>query len=383
MIKSAVILSTGDITDSNTTYVAEGLVDLGINVSAVVKVGGDKDKLLWALEQAGELGDLIVGTGGLEPMANDLTVATIAAFLGVDFKHGQLPLGAAMIANPTGNTPGFQIDIGQDKKIFWLPSAAPDLSAMLRLAVIPWIVQQMGGQSRLFEAIFKIYGLNESRLKVLLEPIDLGGAGKLSCRSHYPDLTLRLTLDARVADAAHFNALRMRIHALLGEFIYAEGDRAMEDVVGRLLMEKQQTLALAESCTGGLIGHRITSVAGSSAYFLGGAITYSNKEKIRALGVKAATLDRFGAVSRETALEMSRGIRERTGASIALSVTGIAGPSGGGPEKPVGTVWLSLARTDRQEARVLRLEAFGGREGIIQEASQAALNWLRLSLLEL
>jgi nicotinamide-nucleotide amidase len=176
--------------------------------------------------------------------------------------------------------------------------------------------------------------------------------------------------------------LREQIRVILRDYVYAEGDAALEEVVGELLLKKKQTLALAESCTGGLIAHRITRVAGSSGYFLGGAVTYSNQEKIRALGVEPATLEIFGAVSRETALAMSQGIRERTGATIALSVTGIAGPSGGSREKPVGTVWVSIARADRHEAKLLKLMVLTDRERIIQGTSQAALNWLRLSLLE-
>jgi nicotinamide-nucleotide amidase len=211
----------------------------------------------------------------------------------------------------------------------------------------------------------------------------LGDSAKLSFRAHFPDLTLRLTMAGGTAQMDNFTALREQIRVILHDFIYAESDRAMEQVVGELLLKKQQTLALAESCTGGLIAHRITRVAGSSAYFLGGAVTYSNQEKIRALGVDRAIVENFGAVSRETALAMSQGIRERTGASIALSVTGVAGPSGGTPEKPVGTVWVSIARANGHEAKLLNLLVLTDRERIIQGTSQAALNRLRLALLEL
>jgi nicotinamide-nucleotide amidase len=145
------------------------------------------------------------------------------------------------------------------------------------------------------------------------------------------------------------------------------------------LLEKKYTLALAESCTGGLISRRITTIGGSSAYYLGGAVTYANEAKIKFLGVDPITLEKHGAVSEQTALEMSRGIRERTGASIALSVTGIAGPSGGSPEKPVGTVWMSIAHAGGHEARLFRFH--GDRDRIISGASQAGLNWLRTSLL--
>src|SRR5262245_7043487 len=173
--------------------------------------------------------------------------------------------------------------------------------------------------------------------------------------------------------------LRDQIREALGSHIYCEDDTSLEEIVGQLLLAKQQTLALAESCTGGYISHRITRVSGSSAYYYGGAITYSNDAKMRFLGVKPATLESYGAVSRETALEMSEGIRERTGASIGLSVTGIAGPLGGSPEKPVGTVWISIACAAGHKAK--RYKFHGDRERIIIGTSQAALHWLRTTLL--
>jgi nicotinamide-nucleotide amidase len=172
-----------------------------------------------------------------------------------------------------------------------------------------------------------------------------------------------------------FARLRTEIRDRLGSYVYAEGDVSLEEIVGQLLLARKQTLALAESCTGGYISHRITRVAGSSAYYLAGAVTYSNEAKMRFLGVKVSTLEKYGAVSRETALEMSQGIRERTGASVSLSVTGVAGPSGGSQEKPVGTVWISVAKDDLHEARLFQFH--GERERIILGTSQAALNWLR------
>jgi nicotinamide-nucleotide amidase len=247
--------------------------------------------------------------------------------------------------------------------------------------VLPWIAEQKGSQGRIFEATFKIHGITESKLDDLVKPIELGSRAKLSFRAHFPDLTLRLTVSGNETQMKDFAALREQIRSVLGPYIYAEGDATMEEVVGKLFSAKKQTLALAESCTGGLISHRITRVEGSSAYFLGAAITYSNEEKIRSLGVNPETLARFGAVSRETALEMSAGIRQRTGATMALSVTGIAGPTGGSTEKPVGTVWVSLARASQHEAKLLKLIVLTDRERIIQGASQAALNWLRQSLL--
>ena len=176
-----------------------------------------------------------------------------------------------------------------------------------------------------------------------------------------------------------FETIKNEITAILGKHIYAEGDKTLEEVIGGLLLNKQQTLALAESCTGGYISHRVTRIAGSSAYYYGGAVTYSNEAKIKFLGVHPETLENHGAVSRETALEMSAGIKQRTGADVGLSVTGVAGPAGGSAAKPVGTVWVGIAQTGSHEAKRFRFT--GDREHVILGMSQAALNWLRTSLL--
>ncbi len=415
MIEKAAILSTGDeltsgkVVDTNSAYIADRLSCLGIKVTAVLKVGDDKDMLLWAFRQARELGDLAIGTGGLGPTADDLTTEMVSHFLGVklvqdpqiandlkarferrgvpwilnNLKQAQFPAGSSIIPNPLGTAPGFNVAMGQGKRLLWLSGVPHEMTAMLHETVLPWLVEQNGSRSQVHEASFKIHGITESKLDDLVKPLELGDSAKLSFRAHFPDLTLRLTVRDGAAQADHFATLRKGLRVILREFVYAEGDAAMEEVVGALLLKQQHTLALAESCTGGLIAQRITRVAGSSAYFLGGAVTYSNQEKIRALGVDQTTLEKFGAVSRETALQMSHGIRERTGASIGLSVTGIAGPSGGSVDKPIGTVWVSIASGDRHDAKLLNLMAVTGRERIIQGASQAALNWLRLSLLQL
>ncbi len=396
MIEKAVILSTGDelttgkVVDTNSAVIADRLFALGIRVAAVVKVGDDRDQMLWAFRQARELGDIVIGTGGLGPTVDDLTTELVAELLGVktkqddgvaftpnNLKQAVFPEGAVIIANPNGTAPGFRVELGQGKTLLWLSGVPHEMSAMLRESVLPWVVEQNGSQSSIHEATFKIHGISEAKLDDLVTPLDLGEFAKLSFRAHFPDLTLRLTVNGDAARTEHFLNLRGQIKTILDDYTYADSELTMEEVVGQLLLRKQQTLALAESCTGGLISHRITRVAGSSIYFLGAAITYSNAEKIRALGVNPATLDRVGAVSQETALEMSQGIRQRTGATIGLSVTGVAGPSGGSADKPVGTVWVSICRDNFHQARLLNLMVLTDRERIVQGAAQAALNWLR------
>ena len=411
MILRAVIISTGDelttgkVIDTNSAVIADRLFDVGIEVAAVLKVGDNRERLLWALEQARLLGNLVIGTGGLGPTTDDLTVEAVADFLGCklkqdeqiadslkqrfqsrgipwtsnNLKQASFPEGSTIIPNRLGTAPGFRAEIAQDKTLFWLSGGAQEMSAMLSESVMPWIVEKQVGP-QISGCTFKIHGLTESKLDDLLRPVSLPPEAKLSFRAHYPDLSLRLTVRGEREGEKIFERYKSQIGDLLGSHIYAEGETTLEEVVGQILLAKRQTLAVAESCTGGYVSHRITRVAGSSAYYYGGAVTYSNEAKQLYLGVSKKTLNQHGAVSRETALEMSRGIRERSGASIGLSVTGIAGPTGGSPEKPIGTVWMSIAQADRHEARLCHFH--GERERIILGSSQAALNWLRAVLVE-
>jgi nicotinamide-nucleotide amidase len=411
MIQTSAILSTGDelttgkVVDTNSAVIADRLFALGVTVAAVLKVGDDREKLLWSFRQARELADVIIGTGGLGPTADDLTTELVAEFLGVklvenktvadglkkrfeargiawtenNLKQALFPEGAVIIPNPLGTAPGFRVSLERGKNLIWLSGVPQEMAAMLNETVIPWLAGERGKGHGILACAFKVHGLTESKLDDLVKPLDLGKHAKLSFRAHFPDLTLRLTVDGDL-NQQRFVDLCAQIRHVLGPHIYAEGDITMEERVGQLLLEKNQTLSLAESCTGGLISHRITRVAGSSAYYLGGATTYSNEAKVKFLGVKPATLDQYGAVSEQTALEMSHGIREKMAASVGLSVTGVAGPSGGSPENPVGTVWISVATGNRHEA--LRWHFHGDRERVMLGASQAGLNWLRLVLLE-
>ena len=411
MTQKVVILSTGDelttgkVVDTNSATIADRLFAIGLQVVAVLKVGDDRETLLWALGQARELGDFIIGTGGLGPTADDLTTETVATFLGRkleqddevaaalrkrfesrglswtrnNLKQAQFPQGAVIVPNPAGTAPGFRISIGQNKTLIWLSGVPQEMTRMLQETVIPWIERQSKTQQQFLTCTFKIHGLTESKLDEMLKPLDVGAHAKLSFRAHYPDLSLRLTVDGGAGEESFFKHLRGQILEILGNHVYSESDATLEEIVGQLLLEKHSSLALAESCTGGYISYRITRIAGSSAYYCGGAITYSNDAKIHFLGVNPETLKNHGAVSRETALEMSRGIRNKTGASIGFSVTGIAGPTGGSPDKPVGTVWMSIDCDRCHEARLFKFH--GDRERVIVGASQAALYWLRTQLL--
>lgn len=411
MIARAVVLSTGDelvtgkVIDTNSAAIADHLSLLGLEIVAILKIGDDREKLAWALQRGRELGDLIIGTGGLGPTADDLTAEVVAQFLGCGlkknekvarslrrrFKSRRLPWTAnnlkqalfpeksTIVPNPLGTAPGFRATIGRGKTLFWLSGVPREMTAMLKATVIPWIKKARRMAPGISSCTFKIYGLTESGLDDILKSIPLTRHITLSFRADYPDLSVRLTVRGGRGRDKMFRRLKSRIRGLLGSHIYGEGDLTLEEIVGTLLLKKKLTLALAESCTGGYISHRITRVAGSSAYFRNAAVTYSNESKIDLLGVKPTTLKRCGAVSRETAIEMSEGIRARAAADIGLSVTGIAGPTGGSPGKPVGTVWVSIALRGKSEARMFRFQ--GQRERVIHGTSQAALHWLLRTLL--
>src|SRR5918995_2893508 len=286
MIQKVVILSTGDelttgrVIDTNSAAIAERLYTIGVEVAAVLKVGDNKDQLLWALRQAQALADIVIGTGGLGPTSDDLTSEVVAEFLGCKLrqdeqvarglqqrfkergiswsantlKQAMFPDGSTIISNPVGTAPGFHVPIAPDKTLLWLSGVPQEMVAMLDQTVLPWIERQRGGAVHAFSCTFKIHGVTEGKLDEMLRPLDLGNQARLSFRAHYPDLSLRLTVRTQSVDGpVLFETIQNQISALLGKHIYAEGNTSLEEVIGRLLMEKQQTLALAESCTGGVI----------------------------------------------------------------------------------------------------------------------------------
>ncbi len=404
-MKTAVLLSTGDelitgrVVDTNSAYIADKLYSTGIVVKGVLKVGDDRERILWALAQAAAIGDLVIGTGGLGPTADDLTNETVAAFFGSGLvlhqdlvetlkhraesrgqvwtpnneKQALLPEGAEIVPNPVGTAPGFRIDFGPAKTLFWLPGVPREMEAMLRETVLPWVSahgDEAGGTS---SETFKIYGLSESRLDHALQNLRLPQSARLSFRVHFPDLTVRASVSGKKRDV-EIRDLAAQIRALVGPYIYAEADETLEEVVGRLLVQRGWTLALAESCTGGYISHRITRIAGSSAYFKSAAVTYSNEAKAQ-LGVAKSTIETHGPVSAETAREMALAIQQHARADVGLSVTGVAGPSGGSAATPVGTVWIGMAHRHGSETRHFHIA--GDRDRVILGASQAALYWLR------
>ncbi len=416
----AAILAIGDeivsglTTDTNSGFIARLLRGAGIDITGFFSVADEEDAILGTFRRALEDADLVISTGGLGPTADDLTTACVARLASVPLelhepslraieerfrargiempannrKQALLPRGADPIPNPLGTAPGVLLRLpadhpeagGAQRLLVALPGVPREMSRMMEETVLPRVAA-LAGAVVIGSRVFSTVGLTESKLDELLAGSVNPGEGRLSFRAAFPRLQARVT--ATAASPGELDARLDRLQAVisrrLGDHLYAIGDVGLEDEVGRLLRESGATLAVAESCTGGLIAHRITDVPGGSKYFLEGVIAYANDSKVRALGVSPETIAREGAVSEATVREMALGVRLTAGATLGLATSGIAGPSGGTPEKPVGTVCIGLAWPEGIWSHTYRL-APRSRSWVKEMTAQIALDRLRRHL---
>lgn len=398
-------LLLGEILNTNEQFLSVELAKLGIGVYRRATVGDNPERLKQAISEAFERADLVVLTGGLGPTADDLTKETVADYFGLklvrdkesedrikayfektrsttvpsNFKQADMPEGCIILKNNNGTAPGGIIEIGGKTAVF-LPGPPFEMTAMYKESVYPYLRGKTSG--RLYSRELQTFGIGESRLEAILEPV-MKNQTDPTVAPYAKDsgVMLRLTtkaLSQEEADA-RFNPVEAQIKELAGDIIYGYGSDQLQDAVYELLKERNLKIATAESCTGGMLGEYLTSVAGISQYYEMGVITYSNDMKEKLLGVKNETLASYGAVSRQTAEEMAVGILERSGADIGVSVTGIAGPGGGTDEKPVGLVYIGLAdKSGYVTHRELRLS--GSRERIRRVTVKNALNTVRLHI---
>ena len=406
VIERAAILSTGDelttgrIVDTNASWIADQLFALGLDVVAVLTVGDYPERLAWAWRQALALAEVVISTGGIGPTADDLTNEVVARVLGVplaedresaerirqlfaalgrempenNLKQALLPQGAVVIPNPLGTAPGYRIQ-HRERHLVVLPGVPREMKTMMDETVLPWL-RTLRGDDVYLARVFQTFGLTESALDEMVAGLVEPAEARVSFRASFPEISLRIVVHGEPASAAaRLEALAARIRERIGPYVYGEGPVTLEEVVGRLLRERELTLALAESVTGGLVGHRVTNVPGSSAYLRGAVVAYANRAKRELLGVRQETLDAHGAVSEQTAAEMAAGARRVFGTDLGLATTGIAGPEAATAEKPAGTLWLALAAADGTITR--RYQLWGTRDWMKLLASQIALDWLR------
>jgi nicotinamide-nucleotide amidase len=417
MIEKAAILSTGDelttgrTLDTNANFIADQLVAAGLDVVAILVVGDYAERIRWAWREALRHADLVISTGGLGPTADDLTTETVAQLTGRklvldqdvadrirrmfeamgrvmpenNLKQAQFPNGAVVIPNALGTAPGFRLDLDTEygkRHLIVLPGVPREMKPMIEEQVLPWLQEARGGNEVYVSHVFQTFGISESALDELVSGCVSPDEGRIAFRAAFPQISVRLTVHGPPAvTPTRLEELAARLRDRIGTCAYGEGDTTMEAVVGGILTQRGMKVGLAESCTGGLIGHRLTNVAGSSRYFKGGIIAYSDKIKQQRLGVSRATLKAHGAVSVETAAEMATGARRVLNCDLTLAVTGIAGPEGGSPDKPVGTVCFALATPDGVYTR--RYQLWGTRDWVKLLSSQVALDWIRRYLLGL
>jgi nicotinamide-nucleotide amidase len=405
IITTGTELVTGQVGDFNGRYAARRLHEVGLTVLRITLLGDRAPLFQEILQQGLGRSRFIIITGGLGPTEDDITVAAAAQALGLKLyqdegllnrirrcleeqqipweeryaKLAVIPEGA-LVLDPGGSACGFALR-HRDARLFFLPGVPREMRQLFDAFVLPSLVEWAGGGHCVAQRTLRLFGISETQLQQVVSQLPEFQQGvSVGFYPNFPEN--HLTLTVRGQDCQALEATLDRLAAALarevGDVLLGPIDAPQEELVGRLLKQRGLTLAVAESCTGGLIGHRVTNAPGASDYFLGGVVSYSNEAKQDLLRVPSQVLAESGAVSAEAARAMARGVKEVFGAAVGLSATGIAGPSGGSPEKPVGTVYFGLATPQGDEVWHYLFQ--GDREEIKILAAQTALDRLRRAL---
>jgi nicotinamide-nucleotide amidase len=399
-------LLTPDRLDTNSLFLTEELNKLGIEVVRKTIVGDNRELLAEAFRDALDRVPLIIASGGLGPTEDDLTRETVAELLGrrlirndailryiegrfrqlgrempaVNLRQAMVPEGAEVLENPRGSAPGLWLE-DKGRCVALLPGPPRELKPMYQEQVLPRLEKRRSGV-RMFHRELRIAGMGESAVEQRIKPIYtryddvsttiLAAPGEVQ-------IHLRMWTDLAAHAQKMLDEIVQGFELALTDRIYSQDGSSMEEVIARLLTMNNATISAAESCTGGLLAQRLTSIAGSSSYFLGGAVCYSNEMKTAWANVPAELIQTKGAVSTEVAIALADGIRRSVGSTVGVGITGIAGPGGGSDEKPVGTVHIALSHAGGVKERGVRFP--GDREAIRWHASQLALDMVRLHFL--
>lgn len=399
-------LLLGQITDTNAVYLARLLAEHGVDLFFKQTVGDNDGRIQEALRLALSRADLVVMTGGLGPTEDDLTVEAVAAALRLPLrsdpaveahiraffdarrrpapesvqKQALIPEGAQVIPNRRGTAPGVVIP-HSGATIVIMPGVPAEMEGMVADFFIPWL-RERTGETVIRSRVLKVTGLGESAVEERITDLLHLEAPTIAPYAKLGEVHLRLTAKGPVEVVdQHLATGEAAVRARLGDLVFGVDGESLEGVTGRLLLVAGVTVAVAESATGGLIGDRLTNLPGSSAYFLHGVVAYSNAAKTTLLGVSPELLAQHGAVSAPVAVAMARGAQQQADSDLGLGVTGIAGPTGGSAEKPIGLVYGALVDREKEAVQEWRFGAEAGRRGIKFLASQAALNLVRLHLL--
>ncbi len=414
---TAVLIMTGNEIvsgkniDTNSNYIANELFRIGVRTIRIIAVPDDKEAIHSALEEAAKLAPIIITSGGLGPTTDDITRESVAEFFGRklildndqlkilerkfrnagyskmpenNLSQAMRPEGSEVFPNPRGSAPCIFVE-SKGIRAFLLPGVPMELKGIMTDSVIPYLKENIDTNESVFSRTIRVVGIGESKLADTIKPV-LDDTGDIEIaylpKDSLVDIRLTAFGESEICMKENINKLVEGISNIIPDKIYGYDTDTLEGVVGNLLLEKNLTVSTAESCTGGLLGDRITSVSGSSAYFMQGYVTYSNDAKMSLLGVDPEIILKHGAVSEETAVQMADGARERSNSDIALSVTGVAGPTGGTPDKPVGLVYMGLS--DKHGTIVKKLMQRYGleRQRIKLRSAYFTLNMIRLRLLD-
>jgi len=399
----------GQVVNTNAAWLASKFNQQGISVEKVIVIGDDEEDIVNALEEAQKIATVTIITGGLGPTKDDVTKRTLANYFDKDLvfhqptfenmqkllaqfgkkadgrykQQAKMPGGAKILINKTGTASGMWFE--ETGKVFVsLPGVPREVKYLMKYEVLPRLHQQFMTPTILHRTILTI-GKGETDLSEILHDFEANLPSNLKL-AYLPDtstgiLRLRLTaigeddllLETQLAEQIG------NLQEILGTLIFGEHKETLASVVGRMLLARRWTLGTAESCTGGNIAHRITSIPGSSNYYPGSVIAYSNQVKMELLNVKESTLEEGGAVSEQCVIEMARGTQKLLGVDCAIAVSGVAGPGGGSPEKPVGTIWVAVAKQEEMFTKKLQLSKDRIRN--IELTSSHALNLLRRFLI--
>ena len=399
-------LVLGEVVDTNAAHIAARAYGIGLKVQRHLTVGDIEPDIMEAIEGLAEKCDVLVVTGGLGPTIDDITARAAAKITGrrlilnedalahlqafseklggglhpLNEKQALMPAKSILIPNPIGTACGFLV-AHNGRFLFFLPGVPVEMARMLDETVIPFIVPRIKAQKFLQTKVLKVFGPSEAEVDALLKGVTEGAAEvSLAFCVDFPEIQVKLRAEGADAQHAAESLARVtdRVREKLAGSIFAEDGETIDTVVAALFRKKGVTIALAESCTGGLVAKRITDIPGSSDYFLTGVVTYSNVAKAELLGISPQLIEEKGAVSSAVAMAMAKGARKLAGSDIALAVTGIAGPGGGSAEKPVGTVYLALASSSACQTKRYRFN--GDREEVRLITSFMAMDWLRKQL---
>lgn len=401
-------LLLGDIVNTNASYLAKELALLGVGCYYQTVVGDNPERLEQSISLALSRADMVIMTGGLGPTYDDLTKETVAKYfdrkmqlhepsleyirsffkrIGREMtpnneKQAYMPEGAIIFENDRGTAPGLALENSENKTAILMPGPPREMTAMFEQKVLPYLKAK--SNKTLKSHSIHLFGIGESTVEeILRDKIKDMQNPTVAPYAKEGEVLLRVTASAESDEAANriMKPVIDDICGIFGEHVYGVDVGTLQNALVQSLAANGKTIAVAESCTGGLISSRITDIAGSSKVFGYGCVTYANSAKTRLLGVAPEIIEEHGAVSRETALAMAKGVRELSGADIGVSTTGIAGPDGGSPEKPVGLVWVGISTASEGEAHELHLSrGYGGDRAIIRNS--AASNALYLALRE-